>query len=115
LGGLIAFGVCGCMNAPAPSARTGGDATRGRQLVRGHGCAACHTIPGIGQPRGVSAPALDAFARRSFIAGVLPNTPANLARWIVDPTAIDPLTAMPALGLTQAQAQDVVAFLYTLD
>jgi cytochrome c1 len=63
----------------------------------------------------VVAPPLDAFARRTFIAGILPNTPANLVRWVVDPQAVDPRTAMPKLGLTQAQAQDVAAYLYTLD
>jgi cytochrome c len=72
-------------------------------------------IPGIDQPRGVVGPPLDAFARRTFIAGVIPNTPVNLMRWVIDPQAIDPRTAMPSVGLTQAEAQDVAAYLYTLD
>jgi cytochrome c1 len=84
-------------------------------VIRAAGCAACHVIPGIGQPRGVVAPPLDAFARRSFIAGIVPNTPVNLVRWVMNPPAIDPRTAMPALGLTEAEAQDVAAYLYTLD
>jgi cytochrome c1 len=63
----------------------------------------------------VVAPSLEAFARRTFIAGVVPNTPTNLVRWVIDPTSIEPRTAMPVLGLSQAEAQDVAAYLYTLD
>jgi cytochrome c1 len=96
-------------------ARTGGDSARGAQIVRAYGCRACHQIADMRLPRGVVGPPLDAFARRTFIAGVLPNTPVNLVRWVSDPLSVDPLTAMPALGLTQAQAQDVAAYLYTLD
>lgn len=83
--------------------------------MRSYGCAACHTIPGIRQPRGVVAPSLAKFGERAFIAGVTPNTPANLARWVMNPQSIEPKTAMPAVGLDQAQAQDVAAYLFTLN
>lgn len=107
--------LCACTPTGSFDARTGGDAVRGEHIVRKYGCPACHTFPDIGRPRGVVAPALDAFARRTFIAGVVPNTPTNLVRWVIDPPSIDPLTAMPALGLTHAEAMDVAAYLYTLD
>jgi cytochrome c len=83
--------------------------------MQSSGCAACHVIPGIRRPRGVVGPTLDAFAARSYIAGMLPNTPPNLVRWMIDPPAVTPGTAMPALGLNEAQAQDIAAYLYTLD
>jgi mono/diheme cytochrome c family protein len=111
----LAFAVGGCDSAAASSARTAGNALRGEQLIRSRGCAACHIIPGIRAPHGLVAPGLDAFASRAYIAGVLPNTPSNLVRWVMDPPAVSPETAMPALGLSQAQAQDVAAYLYTLD
>jgi cytochrome c len=88
---------------------------RGEQITRAYGCAACHIIPGIGQPRGLVGPALESFAERAFIAGVTPNTPANLARWVMDPQSIAPRTAMPSVGLNSAQAQDVAAFLLSPD
>jgi cytochrome c1 len=46
---------------------------------------------------------------------MLPNTPQNLVAWIRDPPGIDPLTAMPASGMSEAEARDVAAYLYTLD
>ena len=60
------------------------------------------------------APSLDDFAHRAVIAGILPNTPANLTRWLLDPPRISPRTAMPELGLTDQEARDVAAYLYTL-
>ena len=45
---------------------------------------------------------------------MLPNTPQNLIRWIQNPPAVDPLTAMPNVGVTQADARDIAAYLYTL-
>jgi cytochrome c len=94
---------------------TGGDPERGKETLRQSGCPTCHTIPGIAGARGQVGPPLDRFAQRIYVAGVVPNTPANLVAWIRNPPAIDPLTAMPASGLGEAAARDVAAYLYTLD
>jgi hypothetical protein len=51
---------------------------------------------------------------RTIIAGELPNTPANLKAWIMNPVEIEPGTAMPNLGVTDGQAHDIAAYLYTL-
>jgi cytochrome c1 len=59
-------------------------------------------------------PPLTSWSRRTFIAGEVPNTPDNLVRWLRNPRAIEPGTAMPALGLDDRQARDVAAYLYTL-
>jgi cytochrome c1 len=45
---------------------------------------------------------------------VLHNTPENMIRWIEDPQAVDSLTAMPTLGLSDREARDIAAYLYTL-
>jgi cytochrome c1 len=37
-----------------------------------------------------------------------------LTAWLRDPPAIDPATAMPALGLSEAEALDIAAYLYNL-
>jgi cytochrome c2 len=115
LASLIAFSCCACAGGAEVTARFGGDPAHGEQVVKAYGCAACHAIPGIARPRGFVGPPLEAFARRTYIAGELPNTPANLVRWVMEPRAIAPHTAMPALGLSHAQAQDVAAYLFTLD
>jgi cytochrome c1 len=92
----------------------GGNPRLGARLIEGYRCGACHTIPGIRDADGLVGPPLTSFARRTYIAGELPNTPPNLIRWIRDPAAVEPGTAMPALGLSRRQAGDVAAYLYTL-
>jgi cytochrome c2 len=94
---------------------TGGDPQNGVATIRAYGCAACHDIPGVAMPGGRVGPPLTGFAKRAFIGGELPNTPENLERWIRDPHEVEKHTAMPTLGLTQKEARDVAAYLYTLD
>lgn len=59
-------------------------------------------------------PPLDGLSRRVYVASVLLNTSDNLIAWIVDPPGIDPHTAMPRTGITEPEARDVAAFLYSL-
>jgi len=93
---------------------TGGDPIRGSAVIEQSSCGACHTIPGIRGAHGMAAAPLVWFSRRTFIAGEVPNTPENLVRWITSPQSIEARTAMPAVGLTDQQARDVAAYLYTL-
>lgn len=100
--------------ARSAAASTGGDPVRGRVVIRTYGCGSCHTIRGVPGADAQIGPPLNGLARRHYIAGVLQNTPSNLVRWILDPQAVDSLTAMPTLGLTEAEARDVAAFIYTI-
>jgi len=100
--------------AVAYSIPTGGDAARGRLVIEQRSCGNCHTIPGVHNARGLVAPPLYWFARWTFIAGEVPNTPDNLVRWVRSPQSIEPKTAMPTLGLSDQEARDVAAYLYTL-
>ena len=59
-------------------------------------------------------PPLAGLAARRLIAGRLPNTPENMVRWLRQPRAVDPLTAMPDLEVTEADARDIAAYLGTL-
>jgi cytochrome c len=102
-------------NPPPQLMVAGGDPTRGEQVIRRSGCTACHVIPGIAGANGLVGPPLDHFARRTYVGGVLPNRPENLVAWILNPPGIDPMTAMPAIGLSDAEARDAAAYLYTLD
>lgn len=114
---LLTAGSTACRGgglSPEQAARlTGGRPAHGAELIRGFGCGACHVIPGIAGARGEVGPPLTGLVRRAYIGGVLTNTSANLVRWIVNPRAVDPLTAMPTLGLSDAEARDVAAYLYT--
>lgn len=91
-----------------------GDPERGRDTIEAAGCGACHTIPGVPGADATVGPPLDRWSQRVFIAGNLTNSPENLARWIADPDAVEPGTAMPDLGLSRDEIEDVVAYLFTL-
>ena len=88
-----------------------GDADIGRQVLEDRGCGSCHRIPGVPGADGLVGPPLDSMGRRTFIAGQLANTPENMVRWIRDPQAVEPGTAMPDLGITEAEARDITAYL----
>lgn len=100
--------------AAGPATRPG-DAQAGRRALQQYLCATCHRIPGIvGATRDVGPP-LAGMGTRTLIAGVLPNTPENMERWLMEPKAIAPRSAMPDLGVTAQDARDIAAFLATLD
>jgi cytochrome c1 len=108
---LLALAACS-ERLPQPEPRTGGDPLAGRELIRQFGCGACHRIPGVAGANATVAPPLSKIESRLYLAGRLTNTPENLVRWIRDPRAVEPKTAMPALGLDERQARDVAAYLY---
>ena len=94
-----------------------GDPARGRAIIATgvHGCAACHTIPGIRFPAGIVGPPLAGLAQRGFIAGQLPNRTDVLVAFLQNPPALVPQTGMPNVGLTLEQAQHIAAYLYSLE
>jgi cytochrome c len=108
--------ACDATDGAAASANqiTGGNAERGRELIRSYGCGTCHSIPGVTGATGLVGPPLGGIASRSYIGGVLPNAPDNMLRWLRDPRAVDPLTAMPNVGVTPSDARHIAAYLYTL-
>ncbi|HEY9280765.1 MAG TPA: c-type cytochrome [Eoetvoesiella sp.] len=121
LGMAALFLLIGCgEERPALSPRSeayqlkGADPGRGRQLISNYGCVACHAVPGVRGPTSRIGPPLDKIALRAYVGGVLPNSPANLVRWLLDPPAIDPRTAMPNMGLNEADAKDIAAYLLAL-
>ncbi len=93
---------------------SGGNARTGRETIRKYGCYACHTIDGVPGAHGLVGPPLDGIGNREFIAGELPNTPANLMRWIQHPRQVEPHTVMPEMGVTEQDSRDIVGYLYTL-
>jgi cytochrome c len=93
---------------------TGGDAERGRAAIARYSCGACHQIAGVSGASGRVGPRLDHIGEQTIIAGRLPNIPDSLVHWIRDPQAIAPGNAMPTLGISDATARDIAAYLYTL-
>lgn len=97
----------------AAIALTGGNPDLGPRLILRYGCGACHTVQGIAGARGQVGPNLSDVSRRIYIGGVTTNSPENLIRWIVNPREFDPKTAMPVTGISEHEARDVAAFLYS--
>jgi cytochrome c oxidase subunit 2 len=78
------------------SAPQGESATAGRAAFTGQGCAHCHAIRGVTQPR-VPAPDLTHVASREWIAaGTYRNTREQMIEWIARGDIVKPGRAMPS-------------------
>lgn len=110
-----AYGLAACQpSVPVQQQIVGADPERGRQAIAAIGCGACHRIPGVQGADGIVGPSLEEFGRRHLIGGVLPNEPTVLTQWIENAPSLIPETGMPDLPLSQDQARDIAAYLYTL-
>jgi sulfur-oxidizing protein SoxX len=113
---LLALLTTACADkSEGPREIAGADPERGREIAQRVGCAACHVTPGVAWPRGSAGPSLERFGRRPLIGGRFPNQPAELTQWVRDAPSMAPSTGMPAMPLTEAEARDVAAWLYTLE
>jgi cytochrome c len=99
--------------AAAAKMLTGGDPDRASPIFRRYGCSGCHTISGIPGAEGQVGGTLTGISKRVYIAGVLENRPDNLVAWIVSPRRFSPETAMPQSGISEQEARDLAAYLYT--
>ena len=109
------IGLAGCAPAAVGPTWNGlGDPGKGKAVIAAAQCGACHDIPGVIGADGRVGPPLAGFARRTIIAGLLPNTPTDLVRWLRTPQAVKPGDAMPDTGLSEQQAKDAAAYLYSL-
>jgi cytochrome c2 len=91
-----------------------GDPARAPPLFVANGCSGCHRISGVPGARGRTGPSLDGISQRSFIGGVLTNTPQNLIDWIRASRELSPQTAMPSTRVSEQDARDMAAYLYGL-
>jgi cytochrome c1 len=105
---------CSAPAKQAANALTNGDADRGASAIAHYGCGSCHTIRGISGANALVGPDLSRVGSRVYIAGSLDNVPLNMVRWIQDPHAINARTAMPTLGVSERDARDIAAYLYSL-
>jgi cytochrome c2 len=114
--GLAALLLLAACSRPASQATLGaiGDAERGHDLVARIGCGSCHQIPGVSGADGRVGPPLGGVGSRTVIAGLLPNTPANLIHWLKAPQSVVPGNAMPNMELSDHDARDIAAYLYSL-
>lgn len=114
---LACVGLAACSDKQSENsllAIEGSEPERGRELVQAYGCGTCHMIEGVRGARGRVGTRLVNYAQQHLLAGILPNTPHNLIAWLMDPVALNPRTGMPSQGVTEAEARDIAAYLYTL-
>jgi cytochrome c oxidase subunit II len=113
------------------NALAGGNAANGEKLVSTGMCIACHTIRGVpGMVAQVGPNLTHVGSRTTIAAGLFPNDPQHLARWVKNAPAMKPGIIMPALGVgeydpvtlkgpvktgfTDQQIADIVAYLQSL-
>jgi cytochrome c2 len=109
--GATVLGGCTPSKAKQP---VQGDAEAGVSTITRHACGSCHQIPGVQAANGLVGPPLGGVAARVYLAGHLLNTPDNMIFWLRKPQAVFPGNAMPDMGLSDKEARDVAAYLYTL-
>jgi cytochrome c len=112
--GLVACSTGEQRAREASSLTGGGNPADGLQVIRYYGCNTCHTISGVPGARGEVGPELNGIMNRTYIAGVLPNNPTNLMRWIQHPQSIVPNTAMPEMNVSDQDSRNIAAYLYSL-
>ena len=85
-------------------------ASDGAKVFANSPCTTCHMIQGIS--KGYIGPDLTHFGSRTTLAaGVLKNTPENVAKWIGNPQETKPGANMPALLLPGPKMNALVAYL----
>ena len=112
---LALFAAACADKSGGPREIAGADPARGFAVAQRVGCAACHQTPGIAWPAGAAGPSLEGFGGSPLIAGRFPNQPDRLTRWVRDAPSMAPETGMPAMPITEAEARDVAAWLYTIE
>jgi cytochrome c oxidase subunit II len=86
----------------------------GKESFLAQTCVNCHQVRGT-PARGTYAPDLThLMSRRTLAAGMVPNTPDELRRWVDDPQQVKPGCLMPAFGLSKTDRDLIVGYLMTL-
>lgn len=100
--------------AQVPPTSTSGLPAQGAQLFQASTCVNCHTIAGT-PAEGEAGPDLTHIGGRETLgAGVLDNTPDNLAKWLTNPQAVKPGIYMPNMNLSKSEVDALVAYLESL-
>lgn len=93
-----------------------GDAARGKTIMTTGACVSCHTIAGTAAQGKVAPRDMTKFAAYPTIAQVdgFAVNHDNLVKWLTNPPAVKPGTAMPNLNLKKQEVEDLATYLLTL-
>ena len=90
------------------------DSTRGRRIFESTACVNCHTVSGTAAMGKFGPDLTHLMSRETIAAGAAANAHATLRLWIKNPDAIKPGSKMPAMGLSDGDADAITAYLETL-
>lgn len=86
----------------------------GQRVFETTACVNCHAIRGTIADGRFGPDLTHLMSRDTLAAGMLPNTPDNLARWLENPDSIKPGCQMPAMNLNPQDLPALVSYLETL-
>jgi cytochrome c2 len=106
-----------------PVGKAEGDTSKGRTLLDSKGCGTCHAFTGVSALSGSAIPvSIDqkTMVRAQLLAPDLRHTRdrftvARLVAWLRDPKKVKPDTTMPVIPLTDAEANDIAAYLMNVE
>jgi cytochrome c oxidase subunit II len=101
------------MSKPAPTPSTS-TAMAGQHVFLTSQCADCHTIRGTPANGDIGPDLTHLQARATIAALTLPNTRADVSRWVRNPQAIKPGNKMPELRLPASEHESLVDYLESL-
>ena len=101
-------------STPAVEPAVGSLEQKGQQAFLGSACVYCHNIAGTNASGHVGPDLTHLASRQTIGSGILPNTPGNLAGWIINSQNIKPGNHMPPMDLNGDQVQALLAYLATL-
>ncbi len=87
---------------------------QGALLFQQRTCVNCHAVKGVSAPVQAGPDLTHVASRRTLGAGVLQNTPENLARWVRHPQQVKPGNFMPDMLLSEDEMRNLIAYLLTL-
>jgi cytochrome c oxidase subunit 2 len=88
--------------------------TPGQRTFESTACVNCHTISGTPANGRFGPDLTHLMSRQTIAAGAAANTHEMLRLWIKNPDAIKPGSKMPAMGLSDRDAEAIAAYLETL-
>ena len=89
-------------------------AAEGKAAFLAQSCVNCHRVRGSRAAGNYGPDLTHLMSRQTLASGMVPNTPAELRRWVADPQKVKPGCLMPAFKLSDRDLDLVVGYLLTL-
>jgi cytochrome c oxidase subunit 2 len=86
----------------------------GFQSFTQNDCGSCHALRGTSARGNIGPDLTHLMTRRTLGALTIPNTPADLRAWVLDPQQFKPGNKMPALNIPGPQFTQLMTFLRSL-